>query len=948
MAKNVDQSEPKLKLESKMALPKVEEKVLDYWNQIKAFERSLTERPENKPYVFYDGPPFVTGSPHYGSILGSIAKDVVPRYWTMKGYRVERQWGWDCHGLPIEHMIEKQLGLKGGRRGIEAYGIAKFHQACRNAIQKHDETWEKIIRRIGRWVDFKNSYKTMDFSYMESVWWGFKQLYEKDLVYEGHKVILYCPRCGTPLSNFEIAMDNSYQTVTEPANTYKYKLKNQDLTFLLAWSTTPWNKLATPALAVNPDLTYVKVAQKNEFYILAETRLEMLTSDPYEIIDRFTGQELVNQEFELHYNFYPNIGGRQGVVIPGNFVTEDSGTGIVTLAVYGEDDFQVMQEYNIALIEHVDGAGRLKAEVTPWAGQKITDVNDQINQDLKERNLMYKEESHTHSVAVCYRCGTRLYYAPLPAWYINVAKLKSELIAQNENINWYPDHLKYGRFGKGLEAAPDWNISRSRYWATPMPVWRDESGQHTRVVGSMAELKEWAVEPESIKNLNDLHREYLDDIEVWVDQDRKIKGRRIPEVFDVWIDSGSMPFASRHYPFENKQKFLDSYPAQFISEYIAQTRAWFYTVHVLSVALFGKHAFENAHTTGVILAEDGSKMSKSKNNFPDPNLLLNQDGADALRLYLMSSAVTKAENLAFNASDVTIIRKRVLNIWWNVFWFYQTYAPADLKPATLQPEHIMDRWIVALLEQYKENITQAMDNYDLTSASRDLIDFIDKLSTWYLRQSRDRLRNNDLSGWQTFHYVLTQLSLLSAPITPFIAEAIFLSLNTDKSSVHLEFWPKEKSEFVDHELVAEMELVRTPVEQGHAQRKALSIKVRQPLNKASVFSTKPSPREEIIKIMADELNVKNIDWTTVKNNDAEKVELDVKITPELEKEGQAREIIRAVQSARKEAGVDVQQKIILTLPDWPTEFETEIKEKTKATTIKTGPNLFIEKADNHS
>jgi isoleucyl-tRNA synthetase len=933
-----------LDLATPLSLPQVEEIILNYWDEIRAFERSVEERPSEKPYVFYDGPPFVTGSPHYGSILGSIAKDVVPRYWTMKGYRVERQWGWDCHGLPMEHMIEKELGLKGGKKGIEAFGIANFNNACRDAIKLHDATWEKIIRRIGRWVDFKHSYKTMDTTYMESVWWAFQQLWQKDLVYEGRKVILYCPRCGTPLSNFEIAMDNSYLEVTEPSNTYKYQVEGQSDTYLLAWSTTPWNKLATPALAVNPQMAYIKVQQGSEKYILAESRLEMLTAEPYEILEKISGRDLVGTKFVGHYDFYPDVPGKKFVVIGGDFVTSEGGTGIVTLAVYGEDDYQVMKKEGIQLIEHVDEEGRLKPEVTPWAGQSILKVNPLINEDLVARGLMYKEEPHTHSIATCYRCGTRLYYAPIPAWFIDVQKLKPQLIAQNEKINWYPSHLKHGRFGNGLEAAPDWNISRSRYWATPMPIWVDETGEKRRIIGSIAELQKWAVEPNKIADLNDIHREFIDDVEVWIDDAKTIKGKRIAEVFDVWVDSGSMPYASRHYPFANQQQFEQSYPAQFISEYIAQTRAWFYCMHVLSVGLFEQPSFTNAHTTGVILAEDGTKMSKSKKNYPDPTGLLDADGADALRLYLMASPVTKAENLAFSAKDVSTLRKRVLNIWWNVFMFFHTYKLANWTPTMPEGSHVMDRWILALIEKTKLEVTHSMDTYDLTTASRLVIEFVNELSTWYLRQSRDRLRAGDKDAWNTFHYVLEQFSLITAPIVPFISEAIYLALSPQKESVHLELWPEVQSAWLDEQILQEMAAIRPVVEAGHWQRKEQGIKVRQPLAKITVISPVSKPSEPVLSILAQELNVKSVIWDVSVNQESA-ITLDTQLTPELQQEGQAREIIRSVQQARKEASIGINARIDLVLPEWPSLYENEIREKTKAQSLTKGDALQVTAVD---
>ncbi len=939
----------KLDFSQRYNLPDLEEKVLPYWDEIQAFSRSISERPESRPYVFYDGPPFVTGSPHYGNLLGSVTKDVVPRYWTMKGYRVERQWGWDCHGLPIENMIEKDLGIKDGKRGIERLGVANFNNACRAAIAEFDATWEVIIRRIGRWVDFKNSYKTMDFTYMESVWWAFKELYEKNLVYEGRKVILYCPRCATPVSNFEIAMDNSYVDVIEPGTTYKFKVAEN--TYLLAWSTTPWTKIGTMALAVNPELTYVRVKQGAEFYVVAEARLEHLLAEPtYQILEKFSGTELIKRypKYEPHFDF-AELSDAQRLkaysIVGDSFVTSEGGTGVVTLAVYGEDDYRVMQANDVPLYDYVDDEGRLDESVRNqvWVGMKITDANPLIDADLQERGLVYRQEPHQHSVATCYRCGTKLYYAPLPSWFVAVQKLKERLLAENEKINWYPSYLKHGRFAKGIESAPDWNISRSRYWGTPMPVWRAENGRQ-RIIGSVAELREWAVHPEQVDGLADIHREFVDEIEVWVDDERQLKGQRIKEVFDCWVESSSMPFASRHYPFENKSQFEQSYPAQFISEYINQTRAWFYTMHVLSVGLFGGPAFLNAHNTGVVQAADGAKMSKSKKNYADPMELLNRDGADAFRLYLMASPVAKAENLNFSPHDVTQIRQRVLNIWWNVFVFFQQYRPEDWKLTPPQPEHVMDRWILALLENTKAEMSRALESYDLVTASRALIAFVGELSTWYLRQSRDRLRlDNDREGWNTSGFVLRELAKLSAPITPFLSELTYQYLEPKFDSVHLDSWPETQTVLADESTLKAMAAIRPVVEQAHAQRKLAGLKVRQPLASVSVSSNQPIPSPGIIEIAQQELNVKQVNWQTVEAQTSIQVALDIKLTPALEREGQAREIIRSVQQLRAAQNIPLLAGIQLTLPEWPEEFDEYIKQKTRAVSISRGPlSLLVE------
>lgn len=904
--------------QEKYDVAKGEHEVLVYWDEIKAFERSVSERPENKRYVFYDGPPFATGLPHYGHLLASTAKDVIPRYFTMKGYRVDRTWGWDCHGIPIENMIEKELELIGGKKGIEEMGIGKFNAACRSAILRFDTEWEKVIRRIGRWVDFTHSYKTMDKTYMESIWWAFKTLYEKKLIYEGRKVILYCPRCATPLSNFEIAMDNSYKELSGPSTTYKYKVVGLDDTYLLAWSTTPWNKLATPALAVHPKHNYVKVKQENIYYILAKNTLNMLRKEPYVIVEEYTGKELEKFAFELHYDFYPRTGTEKaGVVIADEYVTEAEGTGIVTLAVYGEDDYRVMLKHNVQLVEHVDSEGKLKPEVLPWAGMFMLKVNPLVNQDLEKRGLVYFNQDRVHSVPVCYRCETRLYHAPVPAWFIDIQKLKPELIAQNEHINWYPSHLKNGRFGKGLEGAPDWNISRSRYWGTPMPIWREYSselkvykvGGKMRIVGSIEELKKWAVNASEVEQLTDIHREFVDDIEIWVDDAKTIKGKRIPEVFDCWVESGSMPFASLGYPKTNTNLFTSTHPAQFITEYIAQTRAWFYTLHVMSVSLFGTHTFENAVTTGTILATDGTKMSKSKKNYPDPTIFIEKYGVDALRFYLMGSVVMKAENVNFSEEGVKDIYQKVISIYWNVFTFYKLYCKDEPPETTPVARHIMDRWILTRLDQTVQEITKAMDGYDTVTTCRTLLEFIDDLSTWYLRRSRDRIAR-EISSQQVLGWVLVTLSRLLAPFVPFIAERVYQNLYKKKDSVHLSMWPNVDGERIDSPLLENMKTVRVLVERAHAVRKVLQIKLRQPLASVSIRYDKTLPKE-LLDVLRDEVNVLTVIYTKGEGID---VSFDVNLTEELKNLGIARSLVRDIQLLRKEKGCKIDEHILLTLP----------------------------------
>jgi isoleucyl-tRNA synthetase len=600
-----------------------------------------------------------------------------------------------------------------------------------------------------------------------------------------------------------------------------------------------------------------------------------------------------------------------------------------------------MQQHQIPTYEYVDNEGKLDSSIQQpeWMGQSILKVNPIIDADLQSRGLIYKEAPVTHSVATCYRCGTRLFYAPLPAWFVNVQKLKPQLIAQNEKINWYPDYLKHGRFLKGIETAPDWNISRSRYWGTPMPVWIDPTGEHQRIIGSLAELRQWAVDPAQVDALTDIHREFLDDLAVWVDDERTVQGTRIPDVFDVWMDSASMPFASRHYPFENKAQFEASYPAQFISEYINQTRAWFYTMHVLSVGIFGQPSFLNAHTTGIILAADGTKMSKSKKNYTDPVQLIDKQGADALRLYLMSSPVAKAENLAFADSDVESIRKRVLTIWWNTFAFAQMYKPVEYVSELPNPTHIMDRWILAKLEQLRAQVTTGFEHYDVTTPARLLMDFIGELSQWYLRQSRDRLRSGtDLQAWHTFWFVLKQTAILFAPLAPMLSDVTYQHLHPDLATIHWLDWPMDSYGYQDDTLVSEMAAVRPVVEQCHGQRKALNLKVRQPLASATIITKETEPRSEILAILAQEVNIKQIIWQTQPGVETTSVTLDTQLTPELIAEGEAREIVRTLQGLRKEKNIPLNLVAMGSAPSWPADWTSYIEQKTKLhLQVKAGP-----------
>ncbi|MCL4354695.1 isoleucine--tRNA ligase [Patescibacteria group bacterium] len=930
--------------QQQLDLPKIEEEIVSYWDEVDAFDKSIRQRSENKRFIFYDGPPFATGTPHYGHLLASTIKDVVPRYWAMKGYRVERVWGWDCHGLPIENIIEKELDLQGGKTGIEKMGIGKFNAACRSTILHFDKDWEKLIKRIGRWVNFKKSYKTMDNSYMESVWWAFKQLFEKGLVYEGRKVVLYCPRCATPLSNFEIAMDNSYKNIEDNSLFVSFKRKGSSKEYFIAWTTTPWTLIGNVALVVDKKTTYVKVAwQNNEYWVakkLAESIFKQKLTDLV-ILDKKKGMELIGYEYEPLYNYMPLDGKKAHYIASSDFVSIKEGTGIVHIAaIFGEDDYRLAQELNLPCIPTLDEQGRFLSFVTPIDGVFYKKAEQWILDDLLLRGLNFRSEKVVHSYPFCYRCNTPLYFNAISAWFINVQKLKPELIKQNKEIKWYPDYLKYGRFGKGLKSAPDWNVSRSRYWGTPMPIWINRKYGKIRVIGSFNELKKWAISPDNAKNIKDYHREFLDPLEIWVDDEKTIRGRRIPEVFDCWVESGSMPFASIHYPFENKEKFEKSYPAQFISEYIAQTRAWFYALHVFSVGLFGKPSFQNAVATGTILAEDGSKMSKSKKNYPDPMILINKHGVDPLRLYLMSSTLMKAEDLNFHEKSIIEIKNSVLSKLWNTFAFYKLYATQKHDyslPKSDKIEDVMDRWIASKIEKLTKEVTKSMDKYNLVSASHLIMDFIDILSTRYLRESRDRLKDekgNDQAS-RVFGAVLKRLIILACPIIPFLTEAIYQNLLfAPKESIHLENWPSYNEGYIDDKLENEITLIYQVAEKAHSIRKEKGIKVRQPLAKLHV-EAKNVPSDEVLEILRQEINVEKIEWFVNSKSDLT-VNLDLIITEELRQKGLLRESIRLIQSLRKLANVKIDEHVNVQLPSWPEKYEEEIKTKTLVSRIVQG------------
>ncbi len=934
---------------SQVDFPALEEETLKFWKSNKIFEKSVEERPEDKKWTFLDGPPFVTGTPHYGSLLSSIPKDVFGRYWTMKGYRVRRVWGWDGHGLPIENKVENKLKIK-SKKDIEAkVGVKKFIEECLGYVNRTSSEWEWYIDHIGRWVDFKNAYKTWDLPYMESVMWVFKQMYEKDLIYKGLRVSLYCPHCATPISNFEVAMDaDNYKDVVDSATTYKYKVKDEDDTYILAWSTTPWNKIATPVLAVNPALDYVKVSQGDEKYILAKDTLKILKEDlPFKILEEYRGKDLEGLEFEPHYDFYlkdKKPDEKTGVIVTGSFVTAEEGTGVVTIGAYGAEDLEVIKKEKVQLILHVDDEGMIREDVPLFGGMYYLDTNEKVNENLKRRNLLYDDKPYTHSMPHCWRCATRLFYAPKDAWYINVQKIKSLLFKNNEPINWFPKHFKYGRFAKSMEAAPDWNISRNRYWGSPVPVWQCVCGERV-VPGSIKELEEL-----SGKKITNLHKPDIDEIEIKCKNCERWT-KRVPEVLDSWIEAGSASFAERHFPFEKDVNLEDFFPPDFIAEYTGQIRAWFYVLHVIGTALFDSPAFKNVLVEGVMLGTDGRKMSKNYNNYPDPKEVMTKYGGDGLRLYLLGSPIMKGEDVNFSNGGVPDAVRGFMLILWNSYKYFVDYATTfgwdcNSEEAKEAKEHltILDKWILARLTELVLDLKKNYESYDTSNIVKLLKDFaVNDLSTWYIRRSRDRISGENTQDRNTalsvLYGVLVAYTKLLAPIAPFISEEIYKNLTGDES-VHLTSFPEGDQSLLDKKLLEDMKKLRQIVELGHAKRKDENIKLRQPLASLTYLGTDPMDKD-LEELLAEEVNVKSIKYT--KGDKDLEIKLDTNITQELKEEGEARDLMRQIQQLRKEQNLTLQDKTKIFVPVWPKAYEGMILKGTASISLEYGNDLRIEK-----
>lgn len=938
----------KFQANSRRRAKEYEADVLARWKAEKTFEQSVENRSEDNAFVFYDGPPFITGVPHHGTLLSSIVKDAVPRYQTMKGKRVERRWGWDTHGLPAENFVEKKLGITSRHEVGEKISLAEYITTARESMVSNAALWENTIDRIGRWVEFKNAYKTMDKDFMESVWWAFKALYEKGKIYEGERVLMYDTVWATPLSKSEVTMDNdAYKTVTDPSVFVKFWLKDledaegsKDKTAMLAWTTTPWTLPANMGLFVNPDFTYAKVKVGDEFYILAKDLLEKVFVDekkqpiPFELINLIDGSELVGLSYEPLFedSKYSGEGEENAYKVWGaDYVSLESGTGIVHSApAYGEEDFNFGKKYGIPVFHVLDEYGKyINGE---FAGEDVWEFNKPLAKILKERGVVWKIDYIRHEYPHNPRTGQRLMYRAHPSWFFDIQDQKELMLEQNENINWFPAHLKHGRFEKNLEAAPDWNLSRDRFWATAMPVWKSESGK-IRVIGSYAELKEL-----SGMELEDYHRPWVDEITFEIDGE---KYTRIDKVLDCWFESGSMPFAQFHYPFENKEKFEKNFPGDFIVEYIGQVRAWFYYVHAVNTALFGKNAFKNVITTGVVAGNDGRKMSKSLGNYTDPNELMDQYSADSLRFLLLTSPLLNGEDFALHDKDVSDVARK-LSMIWNMYDFFTMYASVDgwefndeLKDPSKDLENPLDKWIVSRVHELRNEITENMNVYNIPRALEGVLPFLDDASNWFVRRSRRRFWKSEngtdkLQAYQTLHYVLSYLALILAPFVPFLAEELWGKMVGD-SSVHLKDWPEAGE--IDKSLLAEMAEVRGYVNEALALRAKNGVKIRQPL--ASVKVPQNAKSFDFAPILMEELNVKSVEFG------GEGVEFDFELTPELSAEGLMREIIRHIQAARKKAGLNVDDRIELNFISENTEvidafkkFEQEIAKEVLATKVE--------------
>jgi isoleucyl-tRNA synthetase len=977
------------KVDPQPNFPAVENETLEFWASDHTFQASIDQRDAGgngvNEYVFYDGPPFANGLPHYGHLLTGFVKDAVPRYQTMQGKRVERRFGWDCHGLPAEAEAERQLEIS-GRQAITDFGIEKFNDYCKESVLRYTSDWERYVTRQARWVDFANDYKTLDVSYMESVMWAFKTLWDKGLIYEGFRVLPYSWALETPLSNTETRMDDAYKQVQDPALTVAFVLETGES--LLAWTTTPWTLPSNLALAVAPDVSYVRVRHNGTMYILAEARLGAYEKEleGAEVLDSVLGAVLVGRTYTPMFPYFADQPGAFRI-IAGDFVTTEDGTGVVHLAPgFGEDDQRVCSDNGIGLVVPVDSRGLFTSEVPEYEGMLVFDANPLIIRELKSRGVVLRHETYDHAYPHCWRTGKPLIYKAVSSWFVNVTAVKDRMVALNEEITWVPDHLKHGSFGKWLENARDWTISRNRFWGSPIPVWRSDDPAYPRidVYGSLADLeRDFGV------TVTELHRPVVDDLVRPNPDDPTGKSmmRRVPEVLDCWFESGSMPFAQVHYPFENQEWFDQHYPGDFIVEYIGQTRGWFYTLHVLATALFDRPAFSTCVSHGIVLGDDGAKMSKSLRNYPDPMKVFDTYGADAMRWYLLSSSILRGSDFAVTEEGIRDTVRQVMLPMWNSWYFLSLYANAESMTGEVRYDssNVLDRYVFSKLKRLIEDTTVSMDQYDIFNACQQVRTFLDVLTNWYIRRSRDRFWKGDREAIDTLHTVLQVLTRIAAPLLPLTTEKIYKEL-TGKRSVHLEDWPDASIVPSDDELEKVMDQVRDVCSTTLSLRKVHSRRVRLPLGELTVASPLANALQSFISIITDEVNVHKVTLTTelgqvakhelqlipaalgprlgantqkvivavkkgdwsingdeviaggvalephefqvklvAASGDTETIAssaladgqgivlLSIELTDALLAEGAARDIVRMVQQARREAGLAVSDRIVLTL-----------------------------------
>ena len=851
------------KVDSSKGTVNMEKDIAKLWKEKDVIKKSFDSNQDGEYFTFYDGPPTANGKPHVGHILTRVMKDIIPRYKVMKGYKVLRKAGWDTHGLPVELEIEKKLGIS-GKEQIEDFGVENFIKECKDSVFSYVSLWEQMSHQIGYWVDMEDPYVTYHDDYIESEWWALKKLWDKGLLYKGHKVMPYCPRCGTALSSHEVAQ--GYKDVKDLTATAKFKVKGEDNKYILAWTTTPWTLPSNLALCINKAYTYADVKVNDEVYVLAKDLIGTVLGDTeHEVIREYKGEELLGTEYEQLMPF-AKVEGKAFVVIHGDYVTLSDGTGIVHIApAYGEDDSLVAKQNGIAFVNLVDASGNFVEEVTPWAGKFVKKCDESICDYLEENNKLFNKHKHLHSYPHCWRCDTPLLYYPKDSWFVAMTQMRDKLLENNNKVNWYPDNIRTGRFGKFLENVIDWGISRDRYWGTPLPIWQCECG-HRECIGSRAELEEKATA--DCKGI-ELHKPYVDGIKIKCSECGKAM-TRTNEVIDCWFDSGSMPFAQWHYPFENKEKFEKNFPAQFISEAVDQTRGWFYTLMALSTCLFDTNPFENCIVLGHVLDKKGLKMSKSKGNVVDPFEVLNSQGADATRWHFYTASAPWLPT-RFSIDDVAETQRKFLGTLWNVYSFYVLYADIDkfdpTKYADFVSDNVMDKWIISKLNTLIETVDDGLNTYKITQAALAIEDFTDELSNWYVRRNRARywsqeLTDDKIGAYVTLYKVLTNLVKISSPFVPFMTEEIYqnLVINLDKNapeSIHLCAWPEVDKTAINKELEKEMDLAYTLVKLGRSARNAANVKNRQPLSEM-LISTKSLP-EYYGDIVKEELNIKMVE-----------------------------------------------------------------------------------------